>query len=204
MSNLTLKDTSWSDGKIKLLKQSYAKDLNDVQFEVFLEIAKSRDLNPFTKQIYALKYGNTVNYIVGIDGFRDIAHRTGQYLGCSFKDEYEDGKLFAIECTVKKLVQGQVGEFTSRVLMSEFNSKKQQWSIRPYQMLRKVAEAHAIRQAFSEAEGLYSAEEFDHQTHPIATKTSKTEQLTERFKIHDEQAEYQLDEDLWNMDNQED
>ena len=174
MSNLIEKE--WTEEKVKLLKDSYARELNTVQFQVFLEIAKSRNLNPFTKQIYAIKYGNTVNYIVGIDGFRDIAHRTGQYLGSSFTDELDDkGNVIAISCTVKKLTQGQTGEFTSRVLMKEFNSKKSQWAARPYQMLRKVAEAHAIRQAFSEAEGLYAAEEFDHMTHPIANKTKEAD-----------------------------
>jgi len=48
---------------------------------VFATNCRLHGLSPFKKEIYLVKYGSIYATIVGIDGFRNKATRTGQYAG---------------------------------------------------------------------------------------------------------------------------
>src|ERR1700752_3165586 len=73
------------DEKRDLIKSMLCKDLTDTDFEVFCHICKRTGLDPLVKQIYAVarkdhKTGkNTMCVQTGIDGFRLLAERTGNY-----------------------------------------------------------------------------------------------------------------------------
>ena len=49
--------------------------------QVFMETCRQHGLSPFKKEIYLVKYGGQYSVIVGIDGMRVKAARTGQHAG---------------------------------------------------------------------------------------------------------------------------
>lgn len=154
--------------KKRLIRQTIANNLTDQQFELFISIAKSRGLDPVLNQIHASVHGGKMTTIVGIDGFRLIAHRTGEYLGRteaeffygSSKQNPEKVKL-----TVFRDVRGQRAEFTATARWSEYypgDKKGFMWRKMPETMLEKVCEAKALRMAFAnDLSGIYAPEEMD-------------------------------------------
>jgi phage recombination protein Bet len=71
--------------KISLVKRTVAKDCSDDEFNVFIAVARDLNLNPLRKQIYAFVFSKNdaekrnMTLVVGIDGARAIAARTGNY-----------------------------------------------------------------------------------------------------------------------------
>ena len=153
------------------------------QVQIFATICKEKSLSPFQKQIYLLpfkqKNGDTwvTHYacIVGIDGYRTIAERTGKYAGSDdvkFNDDKtefqcrEAGLKNPVTATVTiyKIVAGQRTPFTTTASWESYvpaNERKRfNWNRMPYLMLGKCAEALALRKAFPEAlSGLHAEEE---------------------------------------------
>ena len=143
------------------------------QIAVFAKICQEQGLSPFSKEIYLVGYGGKYTPIVGINGLRNLANRTGVHAGCSIPmfdmmpdgsyktmAQYKRGEL-PTTCTVviKKAVAGFLAEFASTVVFSEFKGSGK-WSTMPFQMISKVAEAHAIRKAYS-INGVHIEEEMD-------------------------------------------
>ena len=71
--------------QLALIRQTIAKDCNDSEFDLFIQTARHAGLDPFRRQIYGLvmnKDNPTKRQLVlitGIDGFRAIALRSGNY-----------------------------------------------------------------------------------------------------------------------------
>jgi len=175
--------------QINLIKQTVAKGASDEELQLFLQVCKGANLNPFMKQVHLVprwdsKTGQEVRTIqVGIDGFRAVAESSNAYAGNDdpiFEGdktiEYTTGsgdkakkKTLTVpeKATVKvyKLMQGQKMEFTATARWEEYYPGAKmgfQWHIRPYLMLGKCAEALALRKAFPKLlSGMYAAEELD-------------------------------------------
>ena len=103
--------------------------------------------------------------VVGIDGLRLIADRTGAYAG---SDDVEfvqsaDGHPSRARATVYKVVAGLRCAFTATARWDEFYPGLQAselWERLPHMMLGKCAEAQALRKAFpAETAGLFVSEE---------------------------------------------
>lgn len=145
------------------------------QIALFAEICSLHRLSPFKKQIYLVGYGGQYTPIVGIDGLREKAARTGRFAGRdnamfdlqadgSFKTAAQlkaEGKApTTATVTVYALVGGQRCPFTKTVVFGEYSTGKQKWATMPFNMIEKCAEAAALRMAFSdEVAGLHIAEE---------------------------------------------
>lgn len=71
--------------QLTLIKQTYARDCNDPEFNLFIEICRQTQLNPIKKQIYCIVYNKDksekrqMTIITAIDGYRAIANRSGHY-----------------------------------------------------------------------------------------------------------------------------
>lgn len=84
---------TFTEGEIETLKRTIAHDLTDNELALFAAVCKRTGLDPFAKQIYAIKRttrrkvrGNWVDEDVltiqtGIDGIRLIAERSSLYAG---------------------------------------------------------------------------------------------------------------------------
>ena len=109
------KEMKFTEEQIKLIKSTIFPDSTNDQLQLFLHICSKKGIDPLQKQAYALKGRNdSVSIIVGIDGLRAIAQRTGKLAGISdadFKHIVDDnGKVgkavVSATVTVKKIVEG--------------------------------------------------------------------------------------------------
>lgn len=164
----------FSEETVNLVKNTICRGATGEELALFLHQCKRTGLDPFSRQIHAVKrwdreLGREVMSIqVGIDGFRLIADRTGAYAGNDDPVYDAEDKPYPNKATVTvwKLVNGQRVPFTRSARWSEFVQTKKDgtvtkfWKQMPYLMLGKVAEALALRAAFpQELSGLYTPEE---------------------------------------------
>jgi phage recombination protein Bet len=186
------------------------------QATVFAHICKEKGLSPFSKEIYLLNYGTTYTPIVGINGFRKIAARTGFLAGIDdakfdlksdgsfrFPSDYKLGeKPQSATVTVWKMVGNQKVSFTHTAVFVEFDTKQQKWVSMPFQMIAKVAESFAIRKGFAaETSGLSSDEEIGALTDSQPTIYSKpTEAIIEILSEKQQDEALKIHDDLCTLD----
>jgi phage recombination protein Bet len=99
MSNIVPLNTGavreFSKQDLQLIKRTVAADTNDDEFRLFVDYCRALQLDPRRKQIYCLVYNRDkpdkrkMSIIVGIDGFRSIAARTGNYRPDDEEPKYE-------------------------------------------------------------------------------------------------------------------
>lgn len=164
----------YSEDQIILIRDTICKGANPEELQLFINVAKKTQLDPFSKQIHAVKRWNKflgreeMAIQIGIDGYRSIADRTGAYAGSSDPEFTFEGKSklpISAKVTVQKIVQGTVCNFTSTVYWDEFFPGPKlgyMWQKMPRHMLSKVAEANALRKAFpGQFAGTYIPEEME-------------------------------------------
>lgn len=164
---------TWSREQLDLLKRTVAVGLTDDEFALFVHVARHRRLDPFAKQIYAVKISNRLTFLTSIDGFRLTAQRSGEYAGqdgpywCGpdgvWKDVwFEADKPAAAKVGVLRTgFKDYVYSVARWVNYGSVNTKNV-WATMPDLMLAKCAEALALRRAFpEELSGLYTSDEMD-------------------------------------------
>lgn len=171
-----LSGTKYSRDQVELLKRTVCKGATDDELKLFLHVAERSGLDPFARQIHAVRRWNSdVNAYVmvtqtGIDGYRLIAERTGKYApGKEPVYEYgKEGALVSATAFVMKLVGDRWFEVAASARYEEYVAKKKDgtpnimWASKPHIMLGKCAEALALRRAFpAELAGLYAEEEVE-------------------------------------------
>ena len=137
------------------------------------------------KNVYAIKYGDTYSLVTSIDNNRKIGMRSG-VVGTTkptykMTDKQTPGNIpmpESCEITVKRLVNGTTGYFTSEVYFDEYYKAGKtyqgkytpsMWDTKPRTMIAKVAEMHALRKACpEELSQVYVEEEMEKE----ATKTA--------------------------------
>jgi phage recombination protein Bet len=174
--------------KVDLLKRTICRGATDDELELFLHACKRTGLDPFMRQIYAVKRkewdpdaGCKVEKMViqtGIDGYRLIADRTDRYMpGREPTFTYNDnGNLLSATAYVKKRDKsGEWHEIAASALFDEYAGKKSggeptmMWASKPHIMLAKCAEALVLRKAFpAELSGVYTKDEMDQADNPPA------------------------------------
>lgn len=140
-----------------LIKATLARNCTDTEFAMLLYQAKTLQLDPLRKQIWAVKFADQPALIfVGRDGYLQIAHRSGQF------DGMESGTRAEGTDTIgwAKVYRKDMGHpFVKEVRLSEYDKKQGNWKVMPHTMIQKVAESQALRAAFA-ISGVYSPEEF--------------------------------------------
>ncbi len=158
----------------ELIKHTVAIGATDTELQLFLYQARKRGLDPLTRQIHFIKrkqynldtekYDEVGTIQTGIDGFRVIADRTGKLSGIKRGVIKENGKLVGAWAEVYRSDWAQPAR--EEVSFDEYCQKKKDgnpmrlWASMPETMIKKVAEAAALRMAFPEdLSGIYSHEE---------------------------------------------
>lgn len=135
----------------------------------FIAACSRTGLDPTAKQIYAALMGGKWTVLVGIDGMRVVAQRTGEYDGqdpiewqaeeCGPWTTVPPKSPFAARVRVYR--KGMSRPLEQTVTFAEFGGSKGNWDKRPAHMLGIRAESHALRRLFPmELAGLYTPEDF--------------------------------------------
>ena len=84
----------FTPSQLTTIKNTVAKDTNNLEFDLFMNAARSYSLDPFRKQISAIVFNKNkpdkrnMTIIVGRDGLRSIAQRCGDYRPASEPPQY--------------------------------------------------------------------------------------------------------------------
>jgi len=136
----------------------------------FIQACQRTGLDPTAKQIYAAQMGGKWTVLVGVDGMRLVAQRTGQYDGQDPIEwqATEDGPWSTVPpkaphaARIRIYRKGISRPLEQTVTMAEFGGKGGNWTTRPGHMLGIRAETHGFRRLFPmELSGLYTAEDID-------------------------------------------
>lgn len=153
------------------------------EFDLFIETCRMTGLNPIVKQIYPMKSGGKnpkLSIVVGIDGYRLIAQRTGEYDGqdgpfwCGEDGIWRDvwvskapplaAKVVVYRSGVNRGFTG-IANYDAYVQTSKNWDTNQvgpnpMWTKMPANQLAKCAESLALRKAFpAQMSGIYTEEE---------------------------------------------
>ena len=166
MSNIAKFESVQDEERKALLKKTFCADLTDAELELFCHVCKQTGMDPFIKQIYAVKRQGKMTIQVGIDGLRSIAEKSGNYSpGKEPLFQYKNDSLFSSTAYVKKKTSdGTWHEVSATAFYSEYAPAYTNnfWKDKPHVMLSKCAEALAIRRAFpSVTANLYTKDEMD-------------------------------------------
>lgn len=156
------------------VRQYLCPTATDQELFMFLQLCEHRNLNPFIKEAYLVKYNNSpATLIVGKDAFTKKAEEHPQFDGFEAGViventegiEYRPGQLVR---KGEELIGGwaQVHRkdrqypYRSEVSMQEYNTGQSSWKKLPATMIRKVALVQALREAFpSDLGGCYDSAE---------------------------------------------
>ncbi len=164
----------------RIIRDVYAKGLDDNEFEVFKMICRRTNLDPTKKQIVAVKRYNTkekreiMTPQTTIDGYRAIGNREGTCAGVKTVYHYAaDGTVESATTIIKKVLKsGVVAEFEGYAKMSEYIPKAGEdfmYKQKPHVMIGKCSEALAWRRAYPEdMSGIYIEEELMMNDAPVA------------------------------------
>jgi phage recombination protein Bet len=143
-----------------VVRETLAPDLTLGELQLFAMVSVRSGLDPFAKQIYAVKRQGRMTIQTGIDGYRSIAARTGEYDG-------QDEPVYGPDCpcgkaprhpessTVRVYRKGMSRAVAATAFWHEYvpdagpsGKGDQMWRKMPHVMIAKVAEALALRKAF--------------------------------------------------------
>lgn len=149
--------------QMTLITNVIARGATPDELKLFLYRCQHLGLDPLKPgQIYFIKYGSGPGTIVvGIEGFRARAGKTGKLSGIKRGAvRSESGELVGAWAEVYR--SDWKGCAREEVPLAEYNTGKGNWAKMPETMIKKVAEAAALRMAFpDDLGGVYTDEEMD-------------------------------------------
>jgi phage recombination protein Bet len=177
MSTLTL----WTPEQTQLISTTIAPGCSNDELRLFAYACQRTGLDPFSKQIYAIKRGGKMTIQAGIDGLRSIAERTGQLDGsethwCGEDGVWTDVWLAAKPPAAAKTIlhrKGASHPFVGVARFADYNAGQGLWSKMPAAMIAKCSEALALRKAFpADLSGVYSTDEMDQAVEPVTVSAA--------------------------------
>lgn len=159
------------EDSIQEIKSLFAAELTVMEFKLFIALGKATGLNPYLREIWAVKYKNNAAQIfIGRDGYRKGAQRQPSY-DYHLADAVYDGDEFSVDngevkhkyslknrgnligayCVVKR--KGSSRASFVFVNLDEYDRKQSTWNDKKATMIKKVAEAQGLRSCFQDVFG---------------------------------------------------
>ena len=160
------------------VKQRLCPNIDDKELALVMALCQQQRLNPFTKDVYVIKYGNSpASIVTSKEVFTKRANAHPDYegfeAGVTFIDAQGNVRQREGSAVYRAANETLVGgwcrvfikgrrAFYDEVTMEEYSTGKSGWAKMPATMIRKVALVHCLREAFpDDFQGLYSQEEMD-------------------------------------------
>jgi len=163
------------------VRELFAPKLSDTEFQFFMGMGRALKLNPFTREIWAVKYksDDPAQIFVGRDGYRRNAQEQDTYIRHYVEAVYEKddfkvvngdpthsfgandrGKLMGAYGVLEKYTaRGDKTQIFHTVRLSEYVQKRKDgqitkmWAEKPETMIKKVCEAQLLRMGY---QGLFA------------------------------------------------
>ena len=164
-------------------------NVTDQEVVMFIELCKAQHLNPFIREAYLIKFGNSpANIVVGKDVFVKRAYRNPNFKGmkAGIVILAKDGEMKYREGSLKAPGESLIGGWCevyvkdieypirSEVSMEEYSKGQSTWKQMPCVMIRKCAMVTALREAFPEdLQGMYDAAEIQNVPDKLPEKEVK-------------------------------
>lgn len=212
LATLNIKTDLWHDesqlAEVKRLVSEYP--LSDAEFAALVQLGRATQLNPFNRELWAIKYSKTAaaSIYIGRDGYRKAAQRQPEYEYHQVNAIYSEdtfevvndtinhsyginrGTLLGAYCKVKRKSSSRYSYVI--VTLAEYGSTQSVWKTKPETMIKKVAEAQALRQAFQEVfSGTYSEAEIPDESpkHTVLSGKTQTDNLKQLFGIGEQDVQ---------------
>ena len=178
-------------------------NITDQEAMMFLSLCRFQKLNPFVKDAYCIKYGNSdpATLVIGKDVYTKRAEQNPKFNGMEHgviimtadgevKERagsfYVKGKEELVGGWAKVYIKGRDVPQYDTVTFSEYagyktdGSLNRNWSKRPGTMIEKVAIMHALRNAFpNDFQGLYIQEEMGNGDLKVDVKEMAKEDISD-------------------------
>jgi phage recombination protein Bet len=171
----------WTPEQTQLISTTIAPGCSNDELRLFAYACQRTGLDPFSRQIYAIRRAGKMTIQAGIDGLRSIAERTGQLDGsetlwCGDDGQWTDVWLGSKPPAAAKTTiwrKGAGHPFTGVARFQDYNAGQGLWSKMGATMIAKCSEALALRKAFpADLSGVYSADEMDQAVEPVTVTTA--------------------------------
>lgn len=189
----------WEDNtKIDEIRKLFAPNLTEMEFGYFVGLGRATKLNPFTREIWAVKYDKSApaQVFIGRDGYRKAAqaHSEYDYHQCDAvyeNDKFEisqgevshtytltnRGKLIGAYCVSKRHKSSRPIYVFAEI--GEYSTGRSVWKDKPATMIKKVAESQCLRACFQDLlGGTYGEEEIQPTENP---KPNKAQSLMDKI-----------------------
>jgi phage recombination protein Bet len=181
--------TMWEDDKrLNEIRKLFAPKLTEMEFQFFVGLGKATNLNPFTREIWCVKYQDSApaQVFIGRDGYRKAAQAHDEYDYHQCDAVYENdlfevhhgevrhsyklvnrGELVGAYCVAKRHKSSRpIYVFAE---LKEYSTGKSLWNSqngKPATMIKKVAESQCLRACFQDLlGGTYGVEEMEKARH---------------------------------------
>ena len=197
------KQEKWTPAQIDAIKKLVAPNATPEELTAYLSLAAKYDLDPFAHEIWFVNMDGRNTIITSRDGYLSIANRNAHYKGMRSDVVYSGDKFgkdehgnirHAYNVGNRGQIVGAYAEVYRDdrtipaycfVPMSNYNRNNRVWRQYPHAMILKVAEAMALKRAFS-ISGLVTDAEVDYQVsfnlaQPQLSRKEKARSIWFRF-----------------------
>lgn len=193
----------WDDNKkLDEIRKLFAPTLTEMEFQFFVGLGKASGLNPFTREIWAIKYDKNqpAQVFIGRDGYRKAAQGHTEYDYHQSDAVYENdefsvvhgeihhkytlvnrGALIGAYCVAKRHKSSRAIYVFAE--LKEYSTGRSVWKDKPATMIKKVAESQCLRACFQDLlGGTYGEEEMAEHGEVAQPKQTKSQMLMDKLK----------------------